>query len=193
MQKKFMVETRKTGKEWLEHYTKLMEIADCEDFIVIKSSFEKYCNDFREKFAHIDKMIEYTTNMLVSSLEFSFELGLKDNLKHFKNPKLPTFLDEDYDTAMREKELKKKIDYAEAYNNLDEIIRLIPQNEYKFRDVCFEYLAYMETFIPKIAHYCGFVYGNKIHKKMYDGYEPDYELTNKYREWVNCYFGMNLE
>ena len=193
MQKKFMVETRKTGKEWLEHYTKLMENADCEDFIAIKSSFEKHCNDLREKFAHIDKIIEYTTNMLVSSLEFSFELGLKDNLKHFKNPKLPTFLDEDYDTAMCEKELKKKIDYAESYNNLDEIIRLIPQNEYKFRDICFEYLAYMETFIPKIAHYCGFVYGNKIHKKMYDGYEPDYELTNKYREWINCYLGMNLE
>lgn len=180
------------GKEWLEDYIKILSEA-CSDFPEVKTIYENAFKELRKGFKDTDKIVEYTNDMLIASLEFSFEQGLNDNLEHFKNPDKPTFLDNDYDEALKESELRTKYDYIEASNKLTEYIGLIPNNLWPLYDVMIEYRAFLEAYIPKMAHYYGFTTGNKALKNIIKGYEPDLVLTQRYKEWLSVYLDLNLE
>lgn len=192
MQNKNVKQKKLNGREWLNDYLRILE-KSCSDFPDVKFTFEKACLELRGKYEYTDKIIEYTNDMLISSLEFSFEQGLNDNLKHFKNPKAPTFLDSDYDDALKETELRRKPDYLEAEANLKEYVDLLPNNLWSLYDVMIEYRAFLEAYIPKMAHYYGFVTGNKVLKKSLKEYEPDYDLTKKYKNWLDVYLDLRLE
>ena len=192
MQNKNVKQEKLNGREWLNDYLRILE-KSCSDFPDVKFAFEKACLELRGKYEYTDKIIEYTNDMLISSLEFSFELGLNDNLRHFKNPKAPTFLDSDYDDALKETELRTKPDYLEAEANLKKYVDLLPNNLWSLYDVMIEYRAFLEAYIPKMAHYYGFVTGNKVLKKSLKGYEPDYDLTKKYKNWLDVYLDLRLE
>ena len=180
------------GREWLQNYLIILENS-CRDFLDVKCAFEKACLELREKYEYTDKIIEYTNDMLISSFEFSFEQGLNDNLEHFKNPKAPTFLDSDYDDALKETELRTKPDYLEAESNLKKYVDLLPFSTLPVYDVIIEYRTFLETYIPKMAHYYGFVTGNRVLNKALKEYEPDYDLANKYKEWLDVYLDLRLE
>ena len=190
MEKSLLTE-RKRGKEWLDFYINKADKGNSGDFTKVKSDFEEYCNKLQNYFAYTNEIIEYTNDKLISALEFYFNLGIKHNFEHFKFPNKPSFFDEGYDEIMSDKELYKKDDYLEISKKLNDIIRMLPiglsHNEY------YEYVAFIDTVFPKMAHYYGFIYGNEIHKTMYEGFEPDYELTNKYRDWLNIYLQLDLE
>ena len=192
MQNKNVKQEKLNGREWLNDYLRILE-KSCSDFPDVKIAYEKACSEMRKKCEYIDKIIEYTNDMLISGLEFSFELGLNDNLEHFKNPKAPTFLDADYDDALKEKELRRKPDYLEAEANLKKYVDLLPNNLWPLYDVIIEYRAFLEAYIPKMAHYYGFVTGNKVLKESLKGYEPDFDLTKKYKDWLDVYLDLRLE
>ena len=192
MQNKNVIEEKLNGREWLNDYLRIIE-KSCSDFPDVKFAFEKAYLDLRGKYEYTDKIIEYTNDMLISGLEFSFEQGLNDNLEHFKNPKVPTFLDADYDDALKEKELRTKPDYLEAEANLKKHVDLLPNNLWSLYDVMIEYRAFLEAYIPKMAHYYGFVTGNRVLKESLKGYEPDYDLTKKYKDWLDVYLDLRLE
>lgn len=192
MQNKNVIEEKLNGREWLNDYLRIIE-KSCSDFPDVKFAFEKAYLDLRGKYEYTDKIIEYTNDMLISGLEFSFEQGLNDNLEHFKNPKVPTFLDADCDDALKEKELRTKPDYLEAEANLKKHVDLLPNNLWSLYDVMIEYRAFLEAYIPKMAHYYGFVTGNRVLKESLKGYEPDYDLTKKYKDWLDVYLDLRLE
>lgn len=192
MQNKNVKQEKLNGKEWLNDYLIILE-KSCGDFPDVRRTYKKACSEIKEKCEYIDKIIEYTNDMLISSLEFSFEQGLNDNLEHFKNPKSPTFLDADYDEALKETELRRKPDYLEAEANLKKYVDLLPVDILPLYDEVIEYRSFLETYIPKMAHYYGFVTGNKVLKESLKGYELDYDLTKKYKEWLDVYLDLRLE
>ena len=189
MEEKFSNQNQMTGKEWLNRYIKMLEDG-CSDFKQEKVIYENACAELRKNFKDIDKYIEYTNDMLISSIEFSFEQGLNDNLEHFKNPKSPTFLDEDYNACLREKSLMEKVDYAEDADKRREILRILPDEYY---DDIIGYQTFLSTYIPKMAHYYGFITGNTILKKIVKEYKPDLKLTKEYKEWLSIYLCLELE
>ena len=180
------------GKEWLEDYIKIL-CDTCPDFPEVKTKYENACKELRKEFKYTDKIIEYTNEMLVSRLEFSFEQGLNDNLKHFKNPDKPSFFDNDYDETFKESELRKKTDYIEAVTNHEKYIDLLPDELWPIYEVMIEYRAFLEAYIPKMAHYYGFTTANKTLQKIIKDYKPDLELTQLYKEWLNLYLDLRLE
>lgn len=189
MKEKFSNQNQITGKEWLNRYIKMLEVG-CSDFKKEKVIYENACTQLRKNFKDIDKYIEYTNDMLISSIEFSFEQGLDDNLEHFKNPQLPTFLDKDYNACLREKSLMEKADYVEAADKRREIVCILPGEYY---DDIIGYQTFLSTYIPKLAHYYGFITGNTILKKIVKEYKPDLKLTKEYKEWLSIYLCLELE
>lgn len=174
--------TKKDSMEMLAHYIGMID-AGCSDYAEVKLTYEKACKELKAKFAHTDKIIEYTNDMLAASLVFSYELGMKHGSDHVSN------ILENYDAVIREKELKESPDYVEAYNNLQKIVALIPAELRSLYDDYLEYLSFMETFIPKLAHYYGFIIGNEVHREE----KSDYELPNRYKDWLSDYLNMKLE
>ncbi len=179
---KFSKATKKDSMEMLAHYIRMID-AGCSDYAEVKLTYEKACRELKAKFAHTDKIIEYTNDILAASLVFSYELGMKHGSEYVSN------ILEDYDATIREKELKESPDYIEAYNNLQKVVALIPAEVRSLYDDCLEHFAFMETFIPKLAHYYGFILGNEVHREE----KSDYELPNKYKYWLSDYLNMKLE
>ena len=107
MERNFSKTTEISGKECLTQYINLL-YEKSSDFKNIRAVFEDACRELSKDSAHTDELIEHTNGMLAVSLEFSYRLGLEHNLSHFKDPKAPTFLENDYNVAMDEKGITPK-------------------------------------------------------------------------------------
>lgn len=192
MDEKFSNQKEFKREVWLNKYIELLDTS-CSDFRELKSSYENACLELRKKINDIEKYIEYNNDMLISCIEFSFEQGINDNLEHFKNPQSPNFLQYDYSDCLKEENLMKKADYAEAASKRKQILNLLPDDDGGLYDTIIEYQVFLNTYIPKMAHFYGFVTGNTLLKKIYNEYKPDFNLTKEYKEWLSIYLGLELE
>ena len=69
----------------------------------------------------------------------------------------------------------------------------LQQGSAELLDKVYEYIAFMETYIPKLAHYYGFVAGNTVFKESVIDYKPDNKLTCEYKNWLSEYLNIELE
>ena len=53
-----------------------------------------------------------------------------------------------------------------------------------------DYISYLETTGPKLAHYFGFALGNEILPNLVPGYHPDRVLTMQYKAMLTHYLGQ---
>jgi len=178
-------------EEMLCKYFKLLEDS-CNDFKKIKFSYEKAYKELQKIFTYIEEIAQCNNEIVLLNLELSFEQGLKDNIFHFENPKAPTFLEEEYGDILNEKALKNRIEYIEASGKRRALVGLLPLKALKLYDICIEYYTFVDTYIPKIAHYYGFITGNSILQKSIKDYEPDIIFSESYKKWLNDYLNLKL-
>ena len=179
-------------KRCLEHYLEILKNS-CSDFIEIKLAYENACAELGERFEYIDKIIEYNNDMLLLNLRLSFNQGFKDNVEHFAKPNAPTFLDENYDATLKEKEILNNEEYIDIFVKRAKLVSLIPDKENDLYEHIVEYEAFLNTYIPKMAHYYGFISFDNSMKKSNADYKPDYNLNKRYKEWLSDYLDINLE
>ena len=67
------------------------------------------------------------------------------------------------------------------------LVKLLPMCLISAYDAVIEYTVFLDTYIPKLAHYYGFVYGNT------GNCDPNSEVCKKYREWLSTYLGIEPE
>ena len=56
-----------------------------------------------------------------------------------------------------------------------------------------EYICYLETVGPKLAHYYGYLLGNAMLHRVIPGYQPDLALTLGYFTMLKNYFGTECD
>jgi len=178
-------------KERLKKYLIMLENS-CSDFSDVKVLYEKACLTLRSDYKYIDDVIECNNAMVISNLEFAFEQGLNDNLYHFKNPNEPTFMDNDYSECLKEKEMHEKASYLAALRKREMFLEFLPDSAKDAYDAVMVYYIFLDTYIPKMAHYYGFTTGNTILKNALKHYHPDIELSIAYKEWLDNYLDLNL-
>lgn len=128
----------------------------------------------------VDDVVNAINRQAVSNWLFSGWLGFKANMDHFMDPIARTFLDVDNETYLRERIGKTLPDYVLAQAIIDDFCRqLNPEQKHVFEDmIC--YISHLETIVPKIAHYHGYLLGNELHRYMIPGYQPDARMTIQY-------------
>lgn len=121
---------------------------------------------------------------------FSVFLGLKANLDHYRDPIARTFLEVDCETYLRENAARKLPEYECA-----ERIRrrfgetLSPEQQEQYEAVSL-YINHIETLVPKLAHYYGYLLGNELLPRVIPGYYPDMKLTLQYTGMMQEYLGI---
>ena len=150
------------------------------------------CNDFRPYsiviiavdfcFKLICMNIAYNNCIAAYETELAFEQGIKDNLNYFNNPN--KILSDDYYSVL-ENIIRQKT--KSIITERQKLVKLLPASLIPAYDAVIEYTVFLDTYIPKLAHYYGFVYGNK------NNYNPDSEVCKKYREWLSTYLGIEPE
>lgn len=167
-----------------------------EDFSDVQSQYisavERLKNDLGgDSFPSVDDMVDAIERQTASNLFFSGVLGVKANLDHFIDPVARTVLDVDFDAFLRENTARRLPEYEKAQAVMDCFFAtLSPAQKEVFGDII-EYISYLETIGPKLAHFYGYILGNEILYRVVPGYHPDSVLTIQYKSMLERYFGHN--
>lgn len=138
----------------------------------------------------VDDLMEAIDKQTASNLLFSGALGMKFNLDHFMDPMARTVLDVDFSVFLREETAMRLPEYVKAQETIDGFFALLtPAQNELFEDIV-EYISYMETTGPKLAHYYGYILGNDILYNLVPGYHSDEVLTMRYRAMLGEYLGI---
>ena len=141
----------------------------------------------------VDDLVDAIHRQTISNWLFSSYLGFQANIDHFINPVARTFADVDPEIYLRESVAKALPEYASAQAIIDSFWRqLTPEQEEVFEAVS-AYIAHLETVVPKMAHYYGFLIGNELLSCVVPGYQPDMQLTVRHCMMLEGFLQFRLE
>ena len=183
-----------TGKEGAETLVEKL-VAASEDFAEDHQQFEAAIDYFRATLSgdvsiSVDDLIDAISRQITSQILYSGHLGFQANVDHFINPVARTFIEADPEVYLRERVAKAMPVYADAQAVIDQFYaQLLP--EQKEQHECVRaYIAHLDTVVPKIAHYEGFLLGNELLRYVIPYFQPDLRLTLRYlwmlREYLQC-------
>ena len=186
-----------TGKEGAETLVEKL-VAASEDFAEDHQQFEAAIDYFRDTLSgdvsiSVDDLIDAIDEQITLLLLFSGYLGFQANVDHFINPVARTFIEADPEVYLRERVAKAMPVYADAQAVIDQFYaQLLP--EQKEQHECVRaYIAHLDTVVPKIAHYEGFLLGNELLRYVMPGYQPDTQLSVRYRLMLQEYLQCQLD
>ena len=126
---------------------------------------------------------------LRSLVLFSGMLGLKANLDHFIDPVARNFLDVDTEVYLREETSHRLPEYKNSKRLRDEFFNRLSPEEKEIYDAVMEYTCYLETVVPKLAHYYGYILGNDLLPQVLPGYHSNTLQTARYEAMLSQYWG----
>ncbi len=184
-----ITENKNFGKDIFDKYLDLLK-SGCSDFNELNSRYRKLCKHLEKIYPYTNELIEEYENTFVFSVLHSFEQGLNDNLEHFKNPQIKTCADIEYESL--EKAIYSSDDYSQSHKIIDRLVELMQPEALEIYYGMTEYFIFLETYLPKMAHYYGYMDGNVTLKKIMPEYTEDNVLNQSYKEWLSEYLGLDL-
>ena len=167
-------------------------IAKSPDFAEDHQRFQDALTCFKNNLGEetnpsVDDLIDAIHRQTVSSWLFSSYLGFQANLEHFLNPVARTFIEVDPEVYLRESVAKSLPEYTSAQATIDRFLRQLPAELETEYEAVVAYIAHLETIVPKMAHYNGFLLGNEILLRVVPGYHPDVQLIVSYCMMIEEY------
>lgn len=165
-----------------------------EDFAVARKQYECIMDILQTELG--EKTVTDANNAIqrqtVSNLLFSGSLGLRANLDNFINPLTRNFLDVDAEIYLREETAHRMPEYECAQSVLDQFYSTLSPDQKELYEDVIAYVSHLETIVPKLAHYCGYLLGNELLPYIIPGYHADIALTLQYGTMLKTYFGKEL-
>ena len=178
-----------TGHHMVDTFVQWM-VQEHEDFA---EAYQQYLSAMRtlrrEIGASANDEMDAIEQQCASNLIFSCLLGLKANLDNFKEPLASSFLDVDAEVYLREKTVHRLPKYEEAQKARNQFRAQLTSEQKEIYDHVVSYTCYLETAGPKLVHYFGYMLGNQLFPWIIPGYHEDSNLTKRYTDMLNSYFG----
>jgi len=177
-----------TGRESADSFVESL-IATSEDFADDHRQFEEAVGYFRSALPEnaglsADDLCDAIRRQITSQVIFASYLGFQANVDHFLNPIARTFMDVEPEVYLRERVARMLPEYVSAQSIIDRFReQLSPKAQERFKSVAV-YIAHLETVVPKIAHYEGFLLGNELLHYVLPGYHSDVLLTACYADAI---------
>ena len=176
-----------TGREGVDSFVESL-ISTSKDFAEDHRLFEEAIEHFKRVLSKdatpsVDELCDAIRRQVASQVIFAGYLGFQANVDHFLNPVARTFIEVDPAVYLRESVARTLPEYVSAQAIVDSFrSQLSSEQQAKFESIAM-YIAHLETIIPKIAHYEGFLLGNDLLRYILPGYQPDVQLTMCY-SWI---------
>lgn len=166
-----------------------------QDFPGIQQGYiqamETLQNSIGESAVHKEK--EAICQQITSTILFSGVLGLQANYHYFSDPVGGNFLNADPEVYLRENIAKHLPEYAAAQQSRSEFYSWLDAAQKELYQPVMEYVCYLETVGPKLAHYFGYLLGNELLQRVVPGYQPDLAFTLQYCIKLEGYFGRQID
>lgn len=175
-----------TGRESADAFVENL-IAASEDFAEDHRQFEEatvYFKSILPEYAapSVEDLCDAIRRQITSQVIFAGHLGFQANVDHFLNPIARTFMDVEPEVYLRERVARTLPEYVSAQSIIDRFHEQLPPEAQEMFERVAVYIAHLETVVPKIAHYEGFLLGNWLLPYALPGYQPDRLLTACYDE-----------
>ena len=141
----------------------------------------------------VQKEKDAICQQIASTIRFSGVLGLQANYHYFSDPVGGNFLNADPEVYLRENIAKHLPEYAAAQQSRSEFSSQLDEAQRALYTPVTEYVCYLETVGPKLAHYYGFVLGNDLLQQVVPGYHPSLAFTLQYCMQLEKYFGKQID
>ena len=129
---------------------------------------------------------------MISGLLYSGFLGIKGNLENFVNPVNRNFLEVDPDRYLHTSTAHTLPAFIKGERVLEQFFASVPSAYDSQREDIRDYISFLETTCPKLAHYYGYLLGDSLLYWVVPGYHADMALTIQYRIMLRQYFGSQL-
>ena len=178
-----------TGRESVDAFVESL-IAASEDFAEDHRLFEEAIAHLKSTLPEdaspsADDLCDAIRRQITSQVIFAGHLGFQANVDHFLNPIARTFMDVEPEVYLRERVARTLPEYASAQGVIDRFREQLPPEAQEMFESIEIYIAHLETVVPKIAHYEGFLLGNELLYYVLPGYHSDVLLTVRYCEMIN--------
>ena len=173
-----------TGREGADAFVESL-IAASEDFAEDHRQFEEAIAHFKSTLPEdtspsADDLCDAIRRQITAQVIFAGYLGFQANVDHFLNPVARTFMDVEPEVYLRERVARTLPEYASAQSIIDRFREQLPPEAQEMFESVAVYIAHLETVVPKIAHYEGFLLGNRLLPYVLPGYQPDRLMTAYY-------------
>ncbi len=170
---------------------------NCEDFPECKKNYMECIEALKKELGTdlapaVDNLAAAIDQQAASDLIYSAYLGFMANLEYFRNPVANNFLNVDTETYLRENTAHRLPAYDSAQRVIDRFYEQLTDDQKEETTAIYEYVSYLETVGPKLAHYYGFLFGNEFLMRVEPAYAPDIPLTYAYRRMLQDYLGIEL-
>lgn len=163
------------------------------DYVPIREKKEAALRQLEEKLSDAAvsaaEDVAAATQQIASTGFFSAFLGLKANLDHYIDPIKQSFLDVEPELYLRETLACSLPTYIHAETIRNQFYDMLTSEQQEIYQPIQDYVVYMETVLPKLAHYFGYILGNYLLPKVVPAYVPDQAQTIRYRQCLSDYFG----
>lgn len=140
--------------------------------------------------AAVQAQAQAIRQQMLSDLLHSGWLGFKANLDHFRDPVARCFMDVDFEVFLQEAAAHSLPDYEEAQACRDSFFATLNTAQRSTYMAVLTYSTYLETVVPKLAHYFGYLLANELLPKLIPGYRPDPVQTYAYCRMLETYLGQ---
>ena len=145
--------------------------------------------EFAPLIAEAEQAIE---TQMISGLLYSGFLGIKGNLENFVNPVNRNFLEVDPDRYLHTSTAHTLPAFIKGERVLEQFFASVPSAYDSQCEDIRDYISFLETTCPKLAHYYGYLLGDSLLYWVVPGYHADMALTIQYRMMLRQYFGNQL-
>lgn len=183
-----------TGDKLLDSLIAAME-ENFEDFPEIRQKYIQTMDNLQSILGEdaVQKEKDAICQQIASSIIFSGVLGLQANYHYFSDPVGGDFLNADPEAYLRENIAKHLPEYVAAQQSRSEFYSQLDAAQKALYQPVTEYISYLETVGPKLAHYYGYVMGNDLLQRVVPGYQPNMAFTLQYCMRLEMYFGKRLD
>lgn len=183
-----------SNKEIYDSLIQMME-NHFQDFPEVQQKYLRAMDALQKDMGEVSitKEKEAIRQGIASTLFFSGWLGLQANLDYYLDPVAGNFLNTEPEIYLREKAVRKLPEYEAAQETRKQFYAGLTDKQRLIYEDVTEYICYLETVGPKLAHYYGYLLGNSMLHRVVPGYQPDMAFTLRYAMMLENYFGADLD
>lgn len=168
-------------QERLNRYLNFLE-KNSKDYQQAKAEYTKAHTELKKSLENADRLISCINELMLYKLEKAYNQGIADNIMHFLNPANTAASENRYPFDEKIIFLNEKFNCV--YTEQKNLLKSVADSAYHS---VIKYCTLTDTFIPKMAHYCGFISANSLAYGLFENYTPDTEFCEKYRLWLSSY------
>ena len=152
------------------------------EFPPVESAFQKATSALASKIGkeEAEKLLAAKEQQILSDLVYAAYLGFQANLANFHNPVASQFTKLDYDVFLREHIMQTLPRRASAEKVITAFRETYKDALSEYEEAIQSYYIYLEVAGPKLAHFWGYVFANRLLPWVEPGYVSDGAQTSIY-------------